>query len=78
MGQNGGNLGSCRSCRKAVVWAKTAHNRPIPLDAESAETRFVLEETDGHTTAVSRRTFVSHFAVCPDAEQWRKPKQEGA
>lgn len=51
----------CRSCGAPIFWMVTKADKKMPLDIRSAR----LEE-DG------TRTYLSHFATCPQADQHRK------
>jgi hypothetical protein len=67
-------LGHCRSCDAPIEWAKLADsgkampfNRPIvllPVDGTDSP----LFDFD----CVDMTQTTSHFATCPDAQQWRK------
>lgn len=69
----------CRGCGAEIIWAVTADGHWMPLDAKF-EGRFVLERSkrdDGTALiAVSRATYVAHFATCPQADEFRKRKDE--
>jgi hypothetical protein len=76
---------TCRSCGAAIRWATTASGKRMPLDRDPVDDgnlaliidvgldvvavpvapRQALLDDDG-------RRFVSHYATCPDAEQWRR------
>lgn len=56
------NRGECRSCGEPVIWCLTGKGKRMPVDEP---------EDDG------RPTF-SHFATCPQAEDWRKKRGAGA
>lgn len=73
---------TCRSCGAPIIWARTEKGKPIPMNAEPVEVTprglFHLEvETPEVTRAYpfSARGYVSHFATCPQADQWRKEKE---
>jgi hypothetical protein len=68
--------GLCRSCQAAIVWVERVDNgrrHPYnpPLDAQPIDRR------DGNRTlsVINTTTAVSHFATCPQATQWRKPRR---
>lgn len=70
----------CSSCGAAIVWAVTVAGARMPVDAApSPKGNLVLE---GETVRVvpppdlldQRPRHTSHFATCPDAAQFRKPK----
>lgn len=62
----------CRSCNAEIIWATTPQGRRIPLDAKPLRV-FTINEQSGITETVEGYT--SHFATCPDAEQWRGVKR---
>lgn len=78
----------CRSCRAKIIWAVTTKGRPIPIDLEPvADGNITLERrgpswrplpplatnTKPDTPPDSLR-YKSHFATCPAAAKFRKPK----
>lgn len=75
-------LSKCRSCGAEMMWARAENSgKRIPLDAEPTPTGNVIlcgygedvvcrylkkdEPHDGNR-------YTSHFASCPQAQQWRK------
>jgi hypothetical protein len=74
------SAGTCRSCRSPIVWCRT-HERGqiIPVDPDPREDGN-LERVEGNIVRVSAQAtdlfggdrYVSHFATCPDAEEWRR------
>lgn len=75
----------CRSCGAAVRWVKTEHGKRMPLDAAPAapDARGLFVIRDDTAIAVPALAFpdepnyVSHFATCPDADEWRHPTEGG-
>jgi hypothetical protein len=61
----------CRGCGAEIIWAVTSTMKRIPLDAKS-EKRFTLVDEGTHQQAFLRDTYVSHFATCPQANEFRK------
>lgn len=59
-------LTDCRSCGAAIVFLRTAAGRSMPVDA--------IDVLPDDTTYDAKR-HVSHFATCPEAKLWRKPKE---
>lgn len=55
--------GRCRSCDERIIWLVTNTGKNMPVDADSIDEQF---DAKRHT---------SHFANCPDADKFRKPKQ---
>ena len=51
--------GICRTCFARIWWVKTPAGKPAPYDREPNEAG----------------NFVSHFATCPQAKEWRQPRE---
>lgn len=69
-------MARCKACDAPIIWAETENGNRIPLDAKS-EKRFVLgrEGSWGDTkVAAMKDTYTSHFATCPNANDFRKKK----
>jgi hypothetical protein len=69
--------GKCRSCGAVIVWARTVADRLMPLDAEPvADGNIVLVNGMAVSTAnddpAGQLHYKSHFATCPQSDQWRK------
>ena len=63
--------GRCRSCGAAIEWATTPSGAKMPLDPP------VVTIPDLHGldfVEVDRAQTKSHFATCPEAQQWRTRK----
>ena len=70
----------CRSCKAKIIWVPTAAGKLMPLDLERTP--------DGNVAIEGGRAVVmsgpvpggtgrkSHFATCPQADQWRRDGQE--
>lgn len=67
----------CKSCRARIIWAKTVNGKAMPVDADTSrpDANIILGEgSDGLVASVTqpgRGFFVSHFAVCPAANNHR-------
>lgn len=62
----------CRGCGAEIIWALTVEGNRMPLNAQF-EGRFILEPNpDGAPLATVKATYISHFATCPQADQFRK------
>lgn len=68
----------CRSCEAEILWVTTRTGKSMPLDVEpSPKGNMVLVAgktwvaTD-EDRRLKRPTFTSHFATCPEADQWRR------
>jgi hypothetical protein len=74
----------CRTCEAPILWAETVKGRRIPLDAQPAHDGNIrLEERGQYVTPlaiiVTGRVegvtlYKSHFATCPDAENFRSKR----
>lgn len=69
----------CRGCGKEIVWAETNHGKKIPLDPK-ALVFSVLPQGSGLIAVkpsggpIGERFMVSHWATCPNANDFHKPK----
>lgn len=69
----------CRSCGAAVRWVLTSTGKRMPLDLDPQENgNITLDESGmasvGKTGEGPR--YVSHFASCPQAKNWRRARGE--
>lgn len=66
-------VSKCKSCGADLVWIVAPSGKPHPLDA--AAVTMWLVEPDGSQGGSPRGKPIqvrsSHFASCPQAEQWR-------
>lgn len=75
----------CRSCDAPVIWAYTPRGKRMPVDAElgprpdgfSGALYRLGSEIDGTPTlerlpSAASEGYVSHFATCPEANDWSK------
>ena len=84
------NITSCRACGAPIGFIKTKAGKTVPVDEKSlnflpdpeGNELFVL--VDGSTqrgTRVAEESnssqigFISHFATCPEADKFRKPRK---
>lgn len=73
----------CRSCGREIVWAETNHGKKVPLDAKGLVFS-VLPAPHGLTAVLAEprvmgeRLMISHFATCPQANQWSGQHRETA
>ena len=65
--------GACRGCGADIVWAVTEKGKRVPLNPKS-EKRFIFTSWPQiePTLVTLMDTYVSHFATCPKAEEFRK------
>lgn len=65
--------GNCRSCHAAITWAETIRGKRMPFDGE-----IVAVKTEGSPIAgrvvevIDTDVTSSHFATCPQANDWRR------
>lgn len=57
---------TCSGCGAEIFWIKSLKNRAMPVD-----TRKVSIVTDAGAVVSG---YTSHFATCPKASEFRKPK----
>lgn len=55
----------CRSCHAKIIWFRTPAGKNMPVDADTVEARDELLDMERHQ---------SHFAVCPGANEHRRPR----
>jgi hypothetical protein len=76
---------TCRSCGAPIIWTRTAFNgKPIPIDLAPTDNGNILlqpRDTERHIALVlppgderitTETTYTTHFATCPDSDQWRR------
>lgn len=62
-------------CGRIIVWGKTPSGQNIPLDPKAPVYRFIAGRPDGGpdddmTVDRAMNCMVSHFATCPQANQF--------
>jgi hypothetical protein len=60
----------CKSCNAKIMWVRSKDGLNMPLDTPG-KPRIVLDDKN---VAHVVRTFISHFATCPNADQHRKKR----
>jgi hypothetical protein len=84
----GFEITACRSCGRAVIWAVTRHRRLMPVDAEPVENGTITLLPGPYRREpvavivqgpglIPQGLRTSHFATCPDADEWRRRKVPG-
>jgi hypothetical protein len=81
------HFAKCRSCNAEIFWTLTVNGKRMPVDSEPVRNGgFILKEDTTHTPPLlhatvvvpsdrlppDRRRYVSHFATCKQAGDWRK------
>ena len=76
-------MSKCKSCGAKIIWLPTIGGKSMPCDPEPIPYRedslgsMMIVTNDGRVVRAkidaSSETvgYVSHFATCPDAEEWR-------
>lgn len=76
----------CRTCKAPMFWVEMRPSgKKNPLDEQPSEKGCVLVGGDGTARvlvggelaaarSLGMKLYLSHYATCPDAKQWRKPK----
>lgn len=66
-------MSTCRGCGKEIRWVIDPHNTNIPLDMRPPIYQ-IVDDPDADTPRVMRVPMagVSHFATCPQANQFTK------
>lgn len=68
----------CRSCGAEMIWIMTPTGKPMPLSVASKEKRWrVVQGIESIAASAETRgyledTYISHFADCPNADDFRK------
>lgn len=70
-------MSSCRSCSKAIVFARMSSGKMAPFESDADGEWIIVDgaashqgKAPEHWDAVPRYT--SHFAKCPAATSWRR------
>lgn len=72
----------CRSCDAEIRWVVSRAGRAMPIDAHpNGRGNLVLERHgvrwEAHVqkpAPFGEQVFISHFATCPDADAYRRPR----
>lgn len=75
-------MATCRSCDAPILWARTPADRLMPLDATPSDRGNVelVDERPGQAPLaivhpqppfLAGDLYLSHFATCPNADDWR-------
>lgn len=75
----------CKSCKAEIIFIKTKKGKSMPcnpglIDYANAKPGAFLCSADGDVFRVStkfqdKRGYLSHFATCPNADNFRKDKK---
>lgn len=57
----------CSSCGADIVWFRTKAGKRMPVDESSTQPNDAEHMLD-------LKRHISHFATCPEANKWRKPR----
>jgi hypothetical protein len=70
---------TCRGCGASIIWVRTPSGKTMPLDDRSV-TLWVVDPDgaqSGSPTARPIQARASHFAACPQADAFRRPRDAG-
>lgn len=73
-------MSACRGCGKKIIWGTTMEGKKIPLDP-TPPTYAAAEGEEIHSDGqfIGRsKAMVSHFATCPNANDFSGSKKETA
>jgi len=82
-------IDKCKACEGAIVWCETSTGARMPVDAAPSEdgnvilfptvdhkwVAMVLSKDEAVRLDVKRERHKSHFATCPAAARFRRPKK---
>jgi hypothetical protein len=66
---------TCRGCGRKVVFATDENGKRQILDVVSPCYEITQDDFEGRRCARRKTTYVSHFATCPKASEFSKPKE---
>lgn len=64
----------CKGCGKEILWAVDAQGTRHPLDTTPPTYVIVGAHKDGTPMVVRSSGYVSHFATCPQANEFSRRK----
>jgi hypothetical protein len=79
-------MAACKSCERPIVWAVGPGNKMMPFDepprgfgAKAPDGDWVVaggkaRRATDDDRRLHRERLTCHFATCPDADTWRKPR----
>ena len=65
----------CHGCNKEIVWAQTKDGVRIPLDPRAPVYRLLGDSRDPAPVIRDKTAMVSHFATCPNANEFSGKKK---
>lgn len=68
-------LTNCRSCNKPIAMLKTVNNKNIPVNRDSLTFQEIEDIKRGINFFFDPHKHISHFADCPQANEFRKKKE---
>lgn len=79
----------CSKCKAAITWVVTEGGKSMPIDSRPVadgnvvydgtgpdRVRVLKKADQGDMFLAGRQRFVSHFATCKYANQFRKPREK--
>ncbi len=68
-------ISPCKACQALVLWAITDIGKWAPFDVKPTKQYMLKKDDTGRWHATAVAVYTSHFATCPKAGEFRKPKQ---
>jgi len=68
------NFNHCESCKKEIAFLKTKSGKFIPVNIDSLSNQEKQKLSEGKRIFFQFTRHTSHFATCPNASIFRKPK----
>ena len=65
----------CKACGAMMIWALTDANKWQPFDAKPHRMFELRQDGHGRWCCFDRMVYMPHHATCPNASEFRKPKQ---
>lgn len=65
-------MATCEGCGAEIMWAITSNGKKIPLDPDPEERFVVARQKNTGPQVALKKTYQTHFASCPDAEEFRR------
>lgn len=73
-------MSTCRSCGARITWLRTMAGKAVPVDEDPVPDGNIVVLGDSDTCQMLKKgeettkpRYISHFATCPQAREWRKP-----
>lgn len=68
-------MAQCKRCKNVIYWVHTVGGKNIPCDPAVTTGPVVMTEEGRFVTDGVTEGRVAHWATCPNASEFRKPKK---